>query len=148
MSEEKDANQEKSDRGVQIVLEYLTKEGYPCQDVARFGKEHNGYDILAKKEDQDLKIEVKCSSKEKGIPDCFNTEFDENQNLIADYLYLVRIDENKNPKCLQILSKEEFDKYSHLHKKKIIIKISNKLKTDLKNKVVGKEINLNKRKWK
>jgi len=137
-----DSNQEKSNIGVRVVLNYLEKEGYTCQDVAHCGKEHKGYDILAEKGEQKLRIEVKCSVKKSGIPDCFNTEFDENQNLNADYLYIVRIDENRIPKGLQILSKEEFNRYSPLHKKKIIIKISNKLKTDLKNGIVGRNIEL------
>ena len=46
------------------------------------------------------------------------------------------------PYEIQILSKEEFNRYSKLHNKKTIIKISNKLKTDLEKNKIGNSIKI------
>jgi len=135
-----DMNKKKSDLGIEIVMGYLKKNGYECHDVTKLGKEHTGYDVLAKKGNEKVRIEVKCSERLSGIPDCFYTEFDENLKFNADYMYIVRIDENHNLIKIQILSKEEFNRYSELHRKKVTIIVSNKLKNDLKKGKIGKEI--------
>lgn len=134
-----DVNKQKSDIGVKTVLEYLTKEGYSCKNVTS-NREEKGYDILAVKGGTSLKIEVKCSSNKKGIPDCFGTEFDDELKIIPDYFYIVRIDEDHKPLKIDILSKREMNEYAHLHKEKRIIKISSKLQTDLYRGRIGKSI--------
>lgn len=136
-----DVNIEKSNIGVLKVKEYLERENYEVKNVSH-NKDYKGYDILAIKNRVSIKIEVKCSSRNKGIPDCYSTEFDSDMKFTADYLYIVRLDEDKKPKSIEILSKEDIDKYSLLHKKKKIIKIASKLKTDLKNRAVGEIIEL------
>ena len=132
----KDINQQKAEIGIKVVLDYLKSQGKKPINVST-NREHKGYDILLNNE----KIEVKCSSKHKGIPDCFGSEFDENNNLVANFLYIVRIKDMK-PYEIQILSKEEFNRYSKLHNKKTIIKISNKLKTDLEKNKIGNSIKI------
>lgn len=136
-----DRNKEKSDIGVKTVLKFLENQDYQCKDVA-LDKEAKGYDIFAIKNGEPFKIEVKCSSKEKDIPDCFGTEFDEKLNIVSDFFYIVRINEKDEPFRIEILSREEMNRYSDLHKEKRIIKISNKLKTDLSKGKIGKKINL------
>jgi len=136
----KDSNQKKSEIGVKSVLDYLRKQGKNPIDFSTNREhkgEHKGYDILVGKQ----KIEVKCSARHKGIPDCFVSEFDKNKNLIADFMYIVRLNKLK-PYAIQILSKKEFNKYSALHKKKIIIKIASALKTDLEKNKVGRTIKI------
>jgi len=135
-----DTNKKKSDLGVEIVMDHLKKDGYECHDVTKLRKEHTGYDVFAKRGNERLKIEVKCSERLSGIPNCFYTEFDENLKFNADYMYIVRVDEDHNLIKIQILSKEEFNRYSELHRKKITIIVSSKLKTDLKKGKIGKEI--------
>lgn len=136
-----DKNQEKSILGVKTVCEYLMSEGFVCEDVSRNRKE-KGCDIIAVKNNKILRIEVKCSGVEKGIPDCFGTEFNDKLEVVPDYFYIVRINELSKPFRIDILTKEEMNKYSNLHKEKRIIKIANKLKTDLHKGLIGKNISI------
>ena len=78
------------------------------------------------------KIEVKTTSKEKGIPDSDFREFEnyKDPKFVPDYLYIIRIIDNNRPK-ITILTKEQINKYSHKPKK--VVKFSSTLKTDLKN---------------
>tara|TARA_Y100000310_G_C20173476_1_gene574779 strand:- start:75 stop:494 length:420 start_codon:yes stop_codon:yes gene_type:complete len=138
-----DINKQKSDIGVLAVMNYLKKERYTdIMDVTKLGGEHKGHDLIAKKENKKIKIEVKCSIKEEGIPDCFPTEFNNDLTLVPDYLYIVRINENHNPIKIETISKKEFDKYSKLHRKVERIRISSKLKKDLKKGNIGKVVQL------
>ena len=67
---------------------FLKHKGYKVTDVARTPG-HNGYDLLAEREGEKLRIEVKGCTREWGIPDPFFTEFDADRRLVADYLYVV-----------------------------------------------------------
>jgi hypothetical protein len=85
-----DVNKAKSDKAVETVKSYLSKR-YHCTNVSGSKeRKQRGFDILAKRGSSSLKIEVKETSKETGIPDCHSNEFD-HQRLIADYIYAVRV---------------------------------------------------------
>ncbi len=137
-----DSNKEKSDLGVRTVISYLSRRGYACKDVSEVKIGNNGYDIVARRGGRRITIEVKCSAKDLGIPDCFPSEFDKNLGFIADYLYIVRLDSYNKPERIEVLSRKDIDRYSPYHKKIERIRVSSKLKTDLKNGVVGKVIGL------
>lgn len=118
---------------VQVVIEYLKKKYPNCtiEDVStgKKSRAHKGYDIVIHYERKLLKIEVKGSTKKRGIPDAFQTEFDQNRKLIADFLYIVRFDGSAHE--IYALSKEVIDSYSH----NIVyhIKLSSSLITELFN---------------
>lgn len=128
-----------SQLALKTVLEHLSSLGYECEDVSG-DREHKGFDVIAKRDGESIKIEVKGSLKDKGIPDSFITEFDDQLRIVADFFYIVRLDENAVPKSIQILSKKEFDVYSDKHKRKITIQISPKLKTELSRGRIGKTV--------
>jgi hypothetical protein len=134
---EPDVNKIKSDAAVRIVRSHLEDQGYECEDVSR-NTEYLGFDILAKKGSSTLKIEVKGSSKESGIPDCYWNEFDSQQRLIADYLYIVRLNRTSRSKRIEVLSKKEVDRYASEHIPLRRIRMAARLKTDLKNGRIGK----------
>ena len=140
-----DSNNRKKNIAMEYVIKrYLPENGYvDIRDVStrKKGKEENGYDVVAvNKEGQKVKIEVKGSQKDYGIPDCFGTEFEDQNRIKADFFYIVRINEEYNPYRLDIVSKSEFDRYSSLHKVKPVLKISSTLKKDLKDGKIGVKI--------
>jgi len=67
---------------------YLEHNRFKVTDVAR-RPDHKGYDLLAERDGQKLRIEVKGCTRKWGIPDLFSTEFDAERRLVADYLYVV-----------------------------------------------------------
>lgn len=123
---------------MQVVKTYLSSLGYNCKDVSRRGGEYEGFDILAQKGSVSLKVEVKGSSNESGIPDCYVNEFDVRQRLIADFIYIARFDHELRLKRIEVLSKKEVDRYAKEHVPLRRIRIAPKLKTDLKNGRIGK----------
>lgn len=132
-----DRNKEKSEIGMKISMKLLENEGYECTDVSKIGKDHKGYDFSAKKDNEKIKIEVKATEDESKIPDCYVNEFDKDRKIIADFLYIVRLDKDLKPKEIEVLSKEDVDMYSDTHKKTERIRISSRLITDLKKGKVG-----------
>ncbi len=80
-------------KAIDIATQHLQKLGYSVEDVSR-GKransEHRGYDLVARKDgEQPMKIEVKGCTRPWGIPDPYETEFDSDRRLVADFLYVV-----------------------------------------------------------
>jgi len=80
-------------KAITLVTEYLRKQGYEVENVSR-GKrrnsEHRVYDLIATKPGEGpVRIEVKGSTREWGIPDPYVTEFDSERRLVADFLYVV-----------------------------------------------------------
>lgn len=134
-----DNNKKKSDLAVEKVKEYLEKQDYKAEDVTK-KKEHKGYDILATRNNEKIKIEVKGCQSEKGIPDCHDTLFNEDRTVVADYFYIVRFDEKLNVKRIEILSKEEMDRYTDSHKWIKRLRTTT-LDTDLFHEKIGKRIN-------
>lgn len=87
-------------RAIALARRYFQQEGYSVQDVSR-KRGHNGYDFLIEKSGKTLKVEVKGATRRWGIPDPYNTEFDEQRRLVADLLCVVYFIPAESPKlCL------------------------------------------------
>jgi Holliday junction resolvase len=125
--------------GVGIVIDYLNNRGYKCVDVQKNSKEL-GCDIVATNKKKKYRIEVKTSQKEKGISDCHSTEFNSKNKFIADFLYIVRLDDKFNLISIDILTKKQINSYNHSRVEKI--KLSSTLKTDLFKGNIGESISL------
>ena len=126
--------------GEDFVKEYLLKKQFRV-----FKSAENGSDIIAKKNGKKITIEVKTTSNQVGgIPDMHETEFIKEKNLykfVADYLYVVRINNEGKPIKLDILSKNEIDTYADKHT--IVTKIrTSHLQTALRLNKIGKTIKL------
>lgn len=132
-------NSDKGKFGEKWVRNYLQKEGYKL-----LPKKEKGSDIIAKKGNKQLTIEVKTTSNFRGgIPDMHDTEFKNKRgkwHFVADKLFVVRIKGNK-PKQLDILTKSDVDKFAHTHKTIIRIR-TKKLDRELFKGKVGKSIKL------
>ena len=89
-------------RAISVAKEYLRNQGYTVEDVSR-GKgpqsEHRGYDLVAHKAEETLKIEVKGCTRPWGIPDPYVTEFDSERRLVADFLYVVYFSDSETQLC-------------------------------------------------
>ena len=123
------------EKGVQLVIDYLTERGYKCTDVQKNNLE-KGHDIIAEKDGKRITIEVKTTQKDKGISDCYITEFDKKNKFIPDFLYVVRLDDDFMLNKVEVLTKEEINTYNHSRVERI--RVSSKLKTDLNKRKVGK----------
>jgi len=89
-------------RAITFVKNYLRRKGYTkIEDVQR-NRQHNGYDLIARKNGRKIKIEVKGCKRPWGIPDPYVTEFDEKKRLVADYLYVVYLIGRTKPKLCAI----------------------------------------------
>jgi len=88
---------------VAFVIRHLReRERYAVEDVSRSGA-HKGYDLIARKEGKEIKIEVKGCSVLWGIPDPYVTEFDEKtRRLVADFLYVAYFIGNEPPRLCVI----------------------------------------------
>jgi hypothetical protein len=77
-------------RAMAVAREYYQQLGWEVTNVSRARGEHGGYDLLLKKGDERMNVEVKGSTRPYGIPDPYHTEFDPNtRRLIADVLCVV-----------------------------------------------------------
>ena|SRR5258708_1559820 len=135
-------NSERGILGEKFVREILERSGYKVSK-RMLGK--TGYDLEVEKNGKILTVEIKTTGNLKGgIPDMHNTEFSEFEGkyyFVADRLFIVRLDENFNPLRVDILTKEDIDKYADSHKTVTRIRTT-KLDTDIKNGKIGKTINV------
>jgi len=127
------------EKGVQLVIDYLTEKGFKCIDVQKDNNK-KGYDIIAQKDNKKSTIEVKTTQKDKGISDCYITEFNKKNKFIPDFLYVVRLEENFKLNRVEILTKDEVNEYEHKRIERI--RVSSKLKTDLSKGKVGKVLDI------
>lgn len=108
-------NATKGTIGEMFVRAYLTKNGYTLLPEKR-----NGSDIVAQKGKRIVTIEVKTTSNTRGgIPDMHQTEFVKQQGkwyLVADFLYVVRLDRDNTVASLDILTKKDVDAFAESHK--------------------------------
>jgi Holliday junction resolvase-like predicted endonuclease len=109
-------NASKGQLGEKVVRTYLEEEGYTVRTSSK-----NGSDLVATKKGQEpFFVEVKASGNLKGrIPDMHTAEFCERNGkwyLVADYLYVVRLDGSGEPIQIDILSKAEVDSYNDSHR--------------------------------
>ena len=123
------------EKGVEVVKDYLSAQGYRCNDVQK-KVTSKGCDIEASKNGKPYRIEVKTTQKDEGIPDCYHTEFSKLNKFLPDFLYVVRLDDNFKLKRVEILTRREVNKYTHQRTERV--RISSKLKTALKKRRVGK----------
>lgn len=86
---------------VALAIRYLEHQGYEVDDVSRT-RGHNGYDLLARRAEDEIKVEVKGCTREWGIPDPYETEFDEERRLVADFLYVVYFLDGARPQLCVI----------------------------------------------
>ncbi|WP_372825198.1 hypothetical protein [Polaromonas sp.] len=87
-------------RAVALAEQHFLADGYSVEDVSR-KRGHNGYDLLVEKDGTPMKVEVKGATRAWGIPDPYNTEFDDSMRLVADVLCVVYFIGNDPPKmCL------------------------------------------------
>jgi len=134
-------NSEKGLLGEKYVKNYLKSKGFLVLDV-----DENGCDIIARKGHKTTRIEVKTTSNLTGIPDMHITEFKNKKGrwyFVADFLYILRLNNRGVPIQLDILTRREVDLYSGSHKTITRIRTT-KLDRDLKNNIVGKIINFSK----
>ena len=142
-------NASKGKHGEEFVVDYLTRKGY---DV-KYPSNTKGCDIIASKDGEDLHIEVKTTQNlQGGIPDMHDSEFDISDDGIfikADYLYIVRLSNTDELKYIDILSKEDVDKFAKDHT--IVKRVrTGKLETALKNydkSKIGRRVFPNDIKW-
>lgn len=133
-------NAEKGKLGEKYVSNYLKSKGFSV-----ILSKENGSDLIAKKQARSIRIEVKTTSNlAGGIPDMHTTEFEKKKRnwlFVADYLYIVRLNDRAIPTQLDILTKKEIDKYANSHKTVIRVRTT-KLDKDLNKGNVGKSIQL------
>lgn len=135
-------NDRKGIFGEKFVADYLTLQGYRVSKSP-----DNGSDLIAQKGKKKFSIEVKTSGNLKGgIPDMHSTEFYEKDDkwfFVADFLYVVRLDNKGEPIQLDVLSKKEIDSLAHHYTTVIRIR-TRKLGRTLFNGHIGKSVQLKK----
>jgi Holliday junction resolvase-like predicted endonuclease len=133
-------NSEKGKLGEKYVADYLRSAGFDVKNSP-----DNGSDLLAAKGKQIIKIEVKTTSNlTGGIPDMHTTEFFQKDGkwlFVADYLYIVRLDDKAIPTQLDIISKTDVDKYADSHKTVTRVRTT-KLDKDLNSGKIGTTVKL------
>ena len=135
-----DSNEQKNKRGTVVVRELLeSSEGGSWKVSKATGR---GYDLLATKPGHSMTIEVKTTADDKGIPDCFSSEFDDEKKLVADYLYVVRVTRRLKLRRVDILAKEEVDKYRAKHRIVGRVVIASRLVNDLRDGLIGRVVRL------
>ena len=87
-----------ANKAVKFAIEYEKNKNRRVIDV-QSNRDFNGFDIISiSKDGKNVKtIEVKGTTKENGIPDCFETEFTRNKKLVATHMYVVYFFGNKTP---------------------------------------------------
>lgn len=93
------------DNAMEFTINHLREKGFEVQNVSR-GKrknsEHKGYDLIAQRPGEaKITIEVKGCSILWGIPDPYETEFNEGR-LVADFLYVVYLVPGSQPQLCAI----------------------------------------------
>jgi len=74
-------------KAIALVKRYFESRGWHVENVSRLRGSHGGYDLLATKDSEVMKVEVKGSGKPyNGIPDLFSSEIDADKRLVADCL--------------------------------------------------------------
>jgi hypothetical protein len=87
---------------ISVSKRHLESQGYIVEDVTR-KRAHKGYDLVATRRQERLKIEVKGCSRMWEIPDPYITEFDKKKRrLVADFLCVVYLIGSKRPKVCMI----------------------------------------------
>jgi hypothetical protein len=131
-----DINKQKERRSIEIVMKYLGKQNYKCEDVSTKGR---GYDVLATRNGEVLRIEVKGTWGDRKIPDSYRSDFDDELKLVGDSMYIVELNEDMTPRQMHILSKAEVDRFAEGYR--IVERVRVRpLQTALRNGDVGKVV--------
>lgn len=85
-------------KAIKFVKAYLKRDGFTNIQNVEHNRQHNGYDLIATKSKQRIKIEVKGCTRPWGIPDPYSTEFDNKKRLVADFMYVVYLLGKSKPK--------------------------------------------------
>jgi len=90
------SNKNTTKKAIVYVTNFLERNDWVVSDV-QYGNKHNGYDLIARKNRKNIKIEVKGTTVEYGIPDCYETEFNDGR-LVATHMYIVSFYNKDKPK--------------------------------------------------
>lgn len=126
--------------GEEKVREYLENKGYIVEKAIKDDtlKRGIGYDFIVKKDDKKFKVEVKATENQRGrIPDMYHTEFYESENglsLVADFLFVVRISEDKSFK-IERIPKKQIDYFADKHNRIEHVRLG--IGTKLRDKEIG-----------
>jgi Protein NO VEIN, C-terminal len=131
------------DTAIKIVTEYFQTLGYDINNVSK-GKrpesEHRGYDLIARKAGETIKIEVKGCTRRWGIPDPYETEFDSEKRLVADLLCIAYIFGSETQLCVipreaikpeDIVPRKGYRFRSHFKNEKSLSQYLRELRTDV-----------------
>lgn len=108
-------------RGINFVLRYEKTQGRDAFDVSR-DRSQFGHDVASRdpNSDEERTIEVKATKSTRGgVPDAFQTEFSievGNVEFVADYLYVVRYNEDDSLHSLDVVPKDQIDQHRSDHK--------------------------------
>ena len=128
-----------AERAMQIALDHEAKRERRPKRVDKpetKGPNDKGIDIRSK----GRTIEVKSGRADQFISDAHANDFDADLNLIADYLYLVRFEDEEEVGFFT-LSREEVGQYRQDHKRIEKVSFANRLGTDLRNGVFPNRLN-------
>ncbi len=84
-------------QAIHIARQYLGIRDYLVEDLST-NRENKGYDLIATRGTETLKIRVKGCARPWDIPDLDATDFDAEKRLVADCLYVVYVIGRKEPK--------------------------------------------------
>ena len=84
-------------KAIHIARQYLEFRGYTVEDAST-SLAHTGYNLIVKRNTENLKIAVKASTRPWNIPDLQPTEVDAVRSLVADFLYVVCLIGKEEPK--------------------------------------------------
>ncbi len=113
-------------QAIHIARRYLETRGYAVENVSRSPKRES-YDLIAKRNAENLRIAVKACTHPWNIPDLHARELDTERRPIADFLYVVYLTSGQDPK-LCIIPREAIKPEFIIPKQRY--RISEKLKKE------------------
>jgi hypothetical protein len=115
-------------RAMKLVATHYNNMEWHVTNVAREGGDSAGVDLIVTKDEKNLRLEVKGSSKPyHGIPDLYETEVDEQKRLKADFLCVAYFPPD-GPERLAIIPGNFF--HPDCLKKKVSYRISSEYKNE------------------
>jgi Holliday junction resolvase-like predicted endonuclease len=115
------------EKAMSVAKQYLESQGYRVKDVSTSPARH-GYDLIATRRQENLKVEVKGCTRMWQIPDLFESEFQGKKGkkrLTADLLCVVYFTKSEQPKVCMIPREEIPPEYVTLRR---AYRISSKFK--------------------
>ncbi len=84
-------------QAIHIARQYLEFRGYTLEDAST-SSAHTGYNLIAKRNAESLRIAVRACRRPWDISDLDVTDFDVEKRLVADFLYIVCLKGREEPK--------------------------------------------------